>query len=81
MDRVSFIANNSHSICVSVVLCHIKLGMLRVLGEVTLDAFSLGQITKSELLKVVFKTELIVGLRVILQKLVDEPCIAVRGEE
>jgi len=55
--------------------------MLRVLGEVTLDAFSLGQITKSELLKVVFKTELIVGLRVVLQKLVNEPCIAVRGEE
>lgn len=81
MLYVTFLIKDSLLITLCICLNHIKLCMLRVLGEMALDAFSLTEVSKCKLLKVMLETKFRVSIGVFCNQLVDEPSVTICGEK
>ena len=81
MNWVAFLGQECCAVLSRIIFDHIKLSVLWVLGEVLLDALRLTKVAKRELFEVVLHAVLVECVRVFGLKLVDEPCVAICGEE
>jgi len=81
VNGVALLRQNGLSVRLSIGFDHVQARVLRVLSEVFLDPRCLANVTEGELLEVVLQAKLIVGLGLLCLQLVDDPEVAISGED